>query len=44
VTIALTAIAARILRRRIERKIEDSLEEDQFGFTRGKGTGMQMGC
>jgi len=26
------------LRRRIERKIEDVLREDQFGFRRGKGT------
>ena len=25
-------------RRRIERKIEDILGEDQFGFRRGKGT------
>jgi hypothetical protein len=29
-------IVARILRRRIERKIEDALGEDQFGFRRGK--------
>jgi hypothetical protein len=29
---------ARILRRRIERKTEDALGEDQFGFRRGKGT------
>ena len=29
---------AEILRRRIERKIEDVLREDQFGFRRGKGT------
>jgi hypothetical protein len=29
-------IVARILRRRIERKIEDALREDQFGFRRGK--------
>jgi hypothetical protein len=28
----------RILRRRIERKFEDILGEDQFGFRRGKGT------
>jgi hypothetical protein len=26
-----------ILKRRIERKIEDTLGEDQFGFIRGKG-------
>jgi hypothetical protein len=31
-------IVARILRRRIERKAEDALGEDQFGFRRGKGT------
>jgi len=41
-TISLTAhttkIIAKILGRRIERKIEDVLGEDQFGFRRGKGT------
>ena len=31
-------IVGRIFRRRIERKIEDILGEDQFGFRRGKGT------
>jgi hypothetical protein len=31
-------IAAKILRKRIEKKIEDVLGEDQFGFRRGKGT------
>jgi hypothetical protein len=31
-------IVAKILRRRIERKIEDVLGEDQSGFRRGKGT------
>jgi hypothetical protein len=37
--IAYTAkIVARILRRRIERKTQDALREDQFGFRRGKGT------
>ena len=36
-------IIAKILRRRIERKIEDVLGEDQFGFRRGKGIGMQLG-
>ena len=42
--IAYTAkIIAKILRRRIERKIEDVLGEDQFGFTRGKGTSDAMG-
>ena len=30
--------AAKILKRRIERKIEDILGEEQFGFRRGKGT------
>jgi hypothetical protein len=30
-------IVARVLRRRIEKKIEDVLGEDQFGFRRGKG-------
>jgi hypothetical protein len=31
-------IVARTFQRRIERKIEDVLGEDQFGFSRGKGT------
>jgi hypothetical protein len=31
-------IKAKILRRRIERKIEDALGEDRFGFKRGKET------
>jgi len=31
-------IRVKILRRRIERKIEDVFGEDQFGFRRGKGT------
>jgi hypothetical protein len=31
-------IVPRILRSRIERKTEDVLGEDQFGFRRGKGT------
>ena len=31
-------IVAKILRRRIEKKIEDALGEDPFGFRRGKGT------
>ena len=31
-------IVAKILRRRIEKKIEDVLGEDQFGFRRRKGT------
>ena len=31
-------IIANILTRRFERKIEDVLGEDQFGFRRGKGT------
>ena len=37
-TISLIAHTAKILRRRIEKKIEDALGEDQFGFSRGKGT------
>jgi len=36
-------IIAKILRRRIEKKIEDVLGEDQFGFRRGKELGMQSG-
>ena len=36
-------IIAKILRRRIERKIEDVLGEDQFGFGRGKGTMNSIG-
>ena len=35
-------IAAKILRRRIEKKIEDVLG-DQFGFRRGKGTRDALG-
>jgi hypothetical protein len=31
-------IVAKMLRRRTEKKTEDVLEEDQFGFRRGKGT------
>jgi hypothetical protein len=31
-------IVAKIRRRRIEKKIEDVLRENQFGFRRGKGT------
>jgi hypothetical protein len=31
-------LVARIHRRRIERKTEDALGEDQFGFRRGKGS------
>ena len=37
-TISLIAHTAKILRRRIEKKIEDVLGEDQFGFRSGKGT------
>jgi len=33
-----TNMVAGVLRRRIERKIEDILGEDQFGFRRGKVT------
>ena len=31
-------IVTKILRRRIEKKIEDVLGEDQFGFRKGRGT------
>jgi len=31
-------VVAKILRRRIEKKIEDVLGEEQFGFRGGKGT------
>ena len=37
-----TKTVARMLRRWVERKIEDVLGEDQFGFIRGKGTGDAM--
>jgi hypothetical protein len=36
-------IVAKILRRKIERKIEDVLGEDQFGFRRGKRTRNAIG-
>ena len=36
-------IIAKVLRRRIERKIEDVLAEDQFGFRRKKGTRHPIG-
>ena len=36
-------LAAKILRRRIERKIENILREDQFGFRRGKRTRDETG-
>jgi hypothetical protein len=36
-------IVAKILRRRIERKIENILCENQFEFRRGKGTGDAIG-
>jgi hypothetical protein len=46
-TISLTAHTAntvvRILRRRIERKTEDFLGEDQFGFRRRRGTRNAIG-
>ena len=39
ILIAHTAkIVAKIFRRMIEKKIEDVLGEDRFGFRRGKGT------
>jgi len=36
-------IVAKVQKRRIERKIEDVLEEDQFGFRRGKRTSCAVG-
>ena len=36
-------VVARMLRRRIEKKNEGVLREDQFGFTRGKGNGDAIG-
>jgi len=36
-------VVAKILRRRIEKKIEDVHGEDQFGFRRGKGTKNAIG-
>jgi hypothetical protein len=41
--IAQTAKIVAMIRRRIERKIEDVLGEDQFGFRRGKGTRNAIG-
>ena len=42
--IARTAkMVAKILRKRIEMKIEDVLRQDQFGFRRGKGTRNAIG-
>ena len=37
-------IGARIIRRRIERKIEGALGEDTFEFRTGKGIGIQLRC
>jgi len=43
-TITHTAkIVTKILRRRIEKKIEEVLGEDQFGFRRGNGTRNAIG-
>jgi len=42
-TISLIAHTAKILRRRIEKKIQDVLGEDQFGFRRGEGTRNAIG-
>jgi hypothetical protein len=36
-------IVARIFRR-IERKVDDILGDEQFGFRRDKGTGEALGC
>jgi vacuolar-type H+-ATPase catalytic subunit A/Vma1 len=38
-----TKMLARVLRR-IERKVEDVLGENQFGLRRGEELGMQLGC
>jgi len=44
-TIAHTAkIVAKIFRRKFEKKIEDVLGGDQFGFRRGKGTRDAIVC
>jgi LPS O-antigen subunit length determinant protein (WzzB/FepE family) len=47
-TISLSAHTAKrvaaILRRRIEKKIEDILGKDQSGFRKGKNLGLQLGC
>jgi hypothetical protein len=37
-TVSLITHTAKMLRRRIEKKIENILGEDRFGFRRGKGT------
>ena len=42
-TVSLIAHTAKILRRRLEKKVEDVLGEDQFGFRRGKGTRSAIG-
>jgi hypothetical protein len=46
-TISLTPHAAKlvasVIRRKFERKIEDVLGEDQFGFRKGKGTRNSIG-
>jgi hypothetical protein len=42
-TVHTAKIVVRILRRRIERKIEVALGNDQFGFTRGKGMRNSIG-
>jgi len=36
-------IVTKILRSRVEKEVEDVLREDQFGFTRGKGTREAVG-
>ena len=36
-------IVAKILRKRIEKKTEHKLREDQFGFRRGKGNRCAIG-
>jgi hypothetical protein len=39
-----TKIVGRLLRSRIERKTEDVLGEDQFGFRTGRGTMDILSC
>jgi hypothetical protein len=46
-TISLSAhagkVVASVIRRKFEKKIEDVLGEDQFGFRKGKGTRNAIG-
>uniref|UniRef100_A0A8D8UAM4 Craniofacial development protein 2 n=1 Tax=Cacopsylla melanoneura TaxID=428564 RepID=A0A8D8UAM4_9HEMI len=40
----LTKTITRIMIKRIEKKVEENIGEDQFGFRKGKGTRDAMGC